>query len=60
MGVVYLLSTVLYYNLTSYRQDAIDVAIPRKAKMRRCDEKISGGAGMMNATLFVLPHITAS
>lgn len=32
-GVVCLLSAAIYYNLCNYRQDAIDVAIPRKAKV---------------------------
>lgn len=32
-GVVCLLSAAVYYNLTTYRPDAIDVAIPRKSKV---------------------------
>jgi predicted transcriptional regulator of viral defense system len=32
-GVVCLLSAAVYYNLSSYRPDAIDVAIPRKARV---------------------------
>lgn len=32
-GVVCLLSAAAYYNLSTYRPDAIDVAIPRKAKV---------------------------
>lgn len=32
-GVVCLLSAAAYYNLSTYRTDAIDVAIPRKAKV---------------------------
>lgn len=32
-GVVCLLSAAMYYNLSTYRPDAIDVAIPRKAKV---------------------------
>jgi predicted transcriptional regulator of viral defense system len=32
-GVVCLLSAATYYNLSTYRLDAIDVAIPRKAKV---------------------------
>ena len=32
-GVVCLLSAAAYYNLSTYRSDAIDVAIPRKAKV---------------------------
>jgi len=32
-GVVCLLSAAVYYNLSSYRPDAIDVAIQRKAKV---------------------------
>ena len=32
-GVVCLLSAAVYYNLSTYRTDAIDVAIPRKAKV---------------------------
>ncbi len=32
-GVVCLLSAAVYYHLSTYRQDAIDVAIPRKAKV---------------------------
>ena len=32
-GVVCLLSAAVYYNLSTYRSDAIDVAIPRKAKV---------------------------
>ena len=32
-GVVCLLSAAVYYNLSTYRPDAIDVAIPRKAKV---------------------------
>lgn len=32
-GVVCLLSAAVYYNLSNYRPDAIDVAIPRKAKV---------------------------
>lgn len=32
-GVVCLLSAAVYYNLCNYRPDAIDVAIPRKAKV---------------------------
>mgnify|MGYP004685804709 FL=1 len=31
-GVVCLLSAAVYYNLSTYRPDVIDVAIPRKAK----------------------------
>lgn len=32
-GVVCLLSAAVHYNLSTYRPDAIDVAIPRKAKV---------------------------
>lgn len=32
-GVVCLLSAAVYYNLSSFRPEAIDVAIPRKAKV---------------------------
>ena len=32
-GVVCLLSAAVYYNLTTYRPEAIDVAIPRKSKV---------------------------
>lgn len=32
-GVICLLSVAVYYKLSSYRPDAIDVAIPRKAKV---------------------------
>ena len=32
-GVVCLMSAAVYYNLSTYRLDAIDVAIPRKAKV---------------------------
>lgn len=32
-GVVCLLSAAVYYHLSTYRPDAIDVAIPRKAKV---------------------------
>lgn len=32
-GVICLLSAAVYYKLSSYRPDAIDVAIPRKAKV---------------------------
>lgn len=32
-GVVCLLSAAVYYNLSTYRPDAIDVAIPRKSKV---------------------------
>jgi predicted transcriptional regulator of viral defense system len=32
-GVVCLLSAVVYYNLTTFLPDAVDVAIPRKAKI---------------------------
>jgi predicted transcriptional regulator of viral defense system len=32
-GVVCLLSAAVYYNLTTYIPDAVDVAIPRKAKI---------------------------
>ena len=32
-GVVCLLSAAVYYNLSTYRPEAIDVAIPRKAKV---------------------------
>lgn len=32
-GVVCLLSAAVYYNLSTYRLDAIDIAIPRKAKV---------------------------
>ena len=32
-GVVCLMSAAVYYNLSAYRPDAIDVAIPRKAKV---------------------------
>lgn len=32
-GVVCLMSAATYYNLTTYRTDSIDVAIPRKAKI---------------------------
>ena len=32
-GVVCLLSAAVYYNLSTYRLDAVDVAIPRKAKV---------------------------
>lgn len=32
-GVICLLSAAVYYNLSAYRSDAIDVAIPRKAKV---------------------------
>jgi predicted transcriptional regulator of viral defense system len=32
-GVVCLLSAAVYYNLSTYRSDAIDIAIPRKAKV---------------------------
>jgi predicted transcriptional regulator of viral defense system len=32
-GVVCLLSAAVYYNLSSYRPDAMDVAIPRKARV---------------------------
>ena len=32
-GVVCLLSAAVYYNLSTYRPNAIDVAIPRKAKV---------------------------
>ncbi len=32
-GVVCLLSAASYYHLTTYRPDAVDVAIPRKAKI---------------------------
>lgn len=31
-GVVCLLSAAVYYNLSTYRPDAIDIAIPRKSK----------------------------
>lgn len=33
MGVICLLSAAVYYNLTTYRPDAVDVAIPRKSKV---------------------------
>lgn len=32
-GVICLLSAAVYYNLSTYRPDAVDVAIPRKAKV---------------------------
>lgn len=32
-GVVCLLSAAVYYNISTYRPDAIDVAIPRKSKV---------------------------
>ena len=32
-GVICLLSAAVYYNLTTYIPDAVDVAIPRKAKI---------------------------
>ena len=32
-GVICLLSAAVYYNLTTYIPDAIDVAIPRKSKI---------------------------
>lgn len=32
-GVVCLLSAAVYYNLSNYRPDAIDIAIPRKSKI---------------------------
>lgn len=32
-GVICLLSAALYYGLTTYRPEAVDVAIPRKAKV---------------------------
>lgn len=32
-GVVCLLSAAVYYNLSTYRPDAIDIAIPRKARV---------------------------
>lgn len=32
-GVICLLSAAVYYNLSTYRPDAIDIAIPRKAKI---------------------------
>jgi len=32
-GVICLLSAAVYYNLSSYRPDAVEVAIPRKAKV---------------------------
>jgi predicted transcriptional regulator of viral defense system len=37
-GVVCLLSAAVYYNLSSYRPDAIDVAIPRKARVSTLPE----------------------
>ena len=37
-GVVCLLSAAVYYNLSTYRPDAIDVAIPRKAKVSTLPE----------------------
>lgn len=33
VGVICLLSAAVYYNLTTYIPDAVDVAIPRKAKV---------------------------
>lgn len=33
MGVICLLSAAVYYNLTTFIPDAVDVAIPRKAKV---------------------------
>ena len=32
-GVICLLSAAVYYNLSTYRPDAIDIAIPRKARV---------------------------
>ena len=37
-GVVCLMSAASYYNLTTYRPDSIDVAIPRKAKISTMPE----------------------
>ena len=37
-GVICLLSAAVYYNLTTYIPDAIDVAIPRKAKVSKMPE----------------------
>lgn len=34
-GVICLLSAVVYYNLTTFIPDLIDVAIPRKAKVSK-------------------------
>ena len=37
-GVICLLSAAVYYNLTTYIPDAVDVAIPRKAKVSTMPE----------------------
>ena len=37
-GVVCLLSAAVYYNLSTYRLEAVDVAIPRKAKVSTLPE----------------------
>lgn len=37
-GVICLMSAAVYYNLTTFRPDAIDVAIPRKAKVSTLPE----------------------
>ena len=37
-GVICLMSAAVYYNLTTFRPDAIDVAIPRKAKVTTLPE----------------------
>ena len=37
-GVICLLSAAVYYNLTTYIPDAIDIAIPRKAKVSTIPE----------------------
>lgn len=37
-GVVCLLSAAVYYNLSTYRTDAIDVAIPRKSRVSTLPE----------------------
>jgi len=37
-GVICLLSAAVYYNLSTYRPDAIDIAIPRKARVSTLPE----------------------
>lgn len=37
-GVICLMSAAVYYNLTTFRPDAIDVAIPRKARVSTLPE----------------------
>ncbi|MDO4938598.1 MAG: hypothetical protein Q4E54_06760 [Lachnospiraceae bacterium] len=37
-GVICLMSAAVYYNLTTFRPDSIDVAIPRKAKVSTLPE----------------------